>query len=54
VYLKNSNGTICLTIEETSTSKWLYSEVKEFFDKIIICNPYLIKLLSNIVHSSGK
>lgn len=46
LYLKNLKGTICLTIEETSTSQWLYTELKEYVDKIIICDPYRNKLLS--------
>jgi transposase len=46
VYLKNLKGTICLTIEETSTSQWIYTEVKDYVDKIIVCDPYRNKLLS--------
>ena len=46
VYLENLKGTICLTIEETSTSQWLYAELKEYVDKIIICDPCRNKLLS--------
>ena len=45
VYLENLKGTICLTIEESSTSQWLYTELKEFVEKIIICDPYRNKLL---------
>ena len=46
VYLKNLKGTTCLTFEETSTSQWLYTELKEYVDKIIVCDPYRNKLLS--------
>ena len=46
VYLKNLKGTICLTFEETTTSQWLYTELKEYVDKIIVCDPYRNKLLS--------
>lgn len=46
IYLENLKGTICLTIEETSTSQWLYTELKEYVEKIIICDPYRNKLLS--------
>ncbi len=46
VYLKNLKGKILLTFEETTTSQWLYTELKDFADKIIICDPYRNKLLS--------
>lgn len=46
VYLKNLKGTVCLTIEETTTSQWLYTELNDFVDKLIICDPYRNKLLS--------
>jgi hypothetical protein len=46
LYLKNLKGTICLTIEETSTSQWLYTELKEYVEKIIVYDPYRNKLLS--------
>ncbi|NOT79375.1 MAG: transposase [Bacteriovoracaceae bacterium] len=46
IYLKNLKGTICLTFEETSTSQWLYTELKEYVDKLVVCDPYRNKLLS--------
>ena len=46
IYLKNLKGKICLTFEETTTSQWLYTELKEHVSKIIICDPYRNKLLS--------
>ena len=46
VYLENLKGTICLTFEETSTSQWLYTELKDYVEKIIICDPLRNKLLS--------
>lgn len=46
IYFKNLKGTICLTIEETTTSQWLYTELKDFVQKIVICDPYRNKLLS--------
>lgn len=46
LYLKNLKGTICLTFEETTTAHWLYTELKEFADNIIICDPYRNRLLS--------
>ena len=45
-YLKNLRGTEILTIEETTTSQWLYTELKEYVDRILICDPNRNKLLS--------
>lgn len=44
-YLKSYPGRKILTLEETTTSQWLYVELKESVDKIIICNPYRNGLL---------
>ncbi len=44
-YLKKLKGTKILTIEETTTSQWLYTELKNYVDKILICDPYRNKLL---------
>lgn len=46
VYLKNLKGTKILTIEETTTSQWLYTELKEHVDRILVCDPYRNRLLS--------
>ena len=45
-YLKNLKGTKILAIEETTTSQWLYTELKEYVDRILICDPNRNKLLS--------
>ncbi len=45
-YLKNLKGTKILSIEETSTSQWLYTELKEYVDEVLICDPYRNSLLS--------
>ncbi len=45
-YLKNLRGTQILTIEETTTSQWLYAELKEYVDRILICDPNRNKLLN--------
>ncbi|MBL7211717.1 MAG: transposase, partial [Desulfobacteraceae bacterium] len=45
-YLKNLRGTKILAIEETTTSQWLYTEFKEYVDRIFICDPNRNKLLS--------
>lgn len=46
IYLKNLKGRKILTVEETTTSQWLYTELKEFVDEIIVCDPYRNRLLS--------
>ncbi len=46
-YLSKLNGSIIMTIEETTTSHWLYVELKSFVDRIIICDPYHNRLLSD-------
>ena len=46
MYLKNLKGTRILTIEETTTSQWLYTELKDYVNKIIICDPHRNRLLS--------
>ena len=45
-YLKNLKGTKVLMIEETTTSQWLYVELQDFVDRIIVCDPHRNKLLS--------
>ena len=45
-YLKNLKGTKILTIEETSTSQWLYTELKDYVDRIFICDPCRNSLLN--------
>ena len=47
LYLKNLQGTKIITIEETTTSHWLYVELYDYADKIIICDPYRNRLLSD-------
>ena len=46
VYLKNLRGTKILTIEETTATQWLYPELREYVDKILICDPLRNRLLS--------
>lgn len=45
-YLKSLKGTKILTFEESTTSQWLYSELKGFVDKLLVCDPYCNRLLS--------
>lgn len=43
--LKQLPGKKILTIEETTSAQWLYVELKDYVDKILICEPYQNKLL---------
>jgi len=45
-YFKTLKGTIVLTFEETTTAQWLYLELRDYVNRIIICNPYRNRLLS--------
>jgi transposase len=44
-YAQKCYGRKILCIEETTGSHWLYVELKDYFDKIIICDPYRNHLL---------
>jgi len=46
-YLKNLKGTKFLTIEETTTAQWLYCELRNYVDRMVICDPFHNKLLSS-------
>ena len=45
--IKKYPGSKILAIEETTTSHWLYVELKESVDRIIICDPYRNSLLKD-------
>lgn len=45
-YLKELRGTKIMTIEESTASQWLYTELREHVDKLLICDPYRNHLLS--------
>ena len=47
LYLKNLTGKKILTVEECNTAQWLYTELRDYVDRIIICDPYRNKLLSD-------
>lgn len=47
VYLKNLQGSKVLVVEETTTSQWLFTELKDYVDRIIICDPHRNKLLDD-------
>lgn len=46
LYLNRLKGTKILTFEETTTSQWLYTELRGCVDEILICDPYRNALLS--------
>ena len=46
LYLEKLSGKKILTIEETTTSQWLYTELKSYVDEILVCDPYRNKLLN--------
>ena len=46
-YLKKHIGKKILTLEETTTSHWLYVELRDSVDKILVCNPYRNSLMKD-------
>jgi transposase len=46
LYLENLRGNKVLTLEETTTSQWLYTELKGKVERIVICDPVRNHLLS--------
>lgn len=46
IYLKSLKGSIILTVEESTPAQWLYTELRDFVDKIVVCDPWRNKLLS--------
>jgi transposase len=45
-YFKGLSGKIVLTLEESTASQWLYTELKNHVDQLIVCDPYRNRLLS--------
>jgi hypothetical protein len=45
IYLSRLKGKKTLTFEETTCSQWLYTELKEHVDEILVCDPYRNHLL---------
>ena len=45
-YLKGLKGQKLFTIEETTSAQWLYSELRPFVTKLIVCDPHRNRLLS--------
>ena len=46
-YLASLKGRKILALEETTTAQWLYLELVDHVDRIIICDPYRNRLLSD-------
>lgn len=47
VYLSSLKGRVILTFEETTTAQWLYLELRDCVECVVICNPYWNRLLSH-------
>ena len=47
IFLSRLRGKKILTFEETSTAQWLYVELKNYVDEIVVCDPYRNHLLSD-------
>jgi transposase len=45
-YVIKCHGRKILCIEETTGTHWLYVELKDYFDRILVCDPYRNHLLS--------
>lgn len=39
IYLENLKGSKIMTLEESDTSQWLYTELLDYVDKLIVCDP---------------
>lgn len=47
IYLRRLKGKKILAVEETTTAQWLYTELKDYVDRILICDPHRNRLLSD-------
>ena len=47
VYLKSLKGSKILTFEESNNSQWLYVEVRDHVDQLLVCDPHRNRLLSD-------
>ena len=45
MYLKQLRGRKILTLEETTTAQWLYTELRPYVDELVVCDPYRNRLL---------
>lgn len=46
LYLRHLKGTKIITVEESTSAQWLYTELKSEVDEIIVCDPRRNRLLS--------
>jgi len=46
-YLHNLKGSKIITIEECAAAQWLYVELADYVDHVLICDPYRNRLLSD-------
>ncbi|MGO9482355.1 MAG: IS110 family transposase, partial [Candidatus Kryptoniota bacterium] len=46
-YLKSLSGKTIVTFEESTGAHWLYLELKGIVDRVLVCDPYMNKLLSD-------
>lgn len=46
IYLKSLKGSKVLALEETTVAQWLYTELRDYVERIIICDPHRNRLLS--------
>jgi len=44
-FLKSLTGRIILTVEESTTSQWLYGKLVAYVDRLIVCDPTFNRLL---------
>jgi len=47
IYLRGLKGKTIVTVEETTVAHWLYLELHDVVDRILICDPYRNRLLSD-------
>jgi hypothetical protein len=47
LYLSRLRGRKILTFEETTTSQWLYTELRDAVDELIVCDPWRNRLLKD-------
>ena len=52
-YLRSLKGKKIFTVEETSSSQWIYSELRPFVTKLIVCDPHRSKLCIKKLRTFG-
>lgn len=54
LYLSHLQGKKIVTVEETTSAHWLYLELRDCVDRIIVCDPYRNRLLCDGPKTDGK